>query len=90
MSTLCMVGLAPWRSLKVHACAGPFYCDEYPFEPICNPGWKYAVAKLWQRAMGLIILALVTLACSPGLGMYLYRRKRRRELKGGTDGKGSL
>ena len=48
------------------------------------------MAKLWQRAMGLIILAVATLACSPGLGLYLYRRKRRRALKGGTDGKGTL
>lgn len=48
------------------------------------------MATLWQRAMGYMILFLVTLACSPGLGLYLYRRKRRRALKGGTDGKGSL
>ena len=77
-------------SLMMHACAGPDYCNEYPFEPICKPGWKHAVATLWQRAMGYMILFLATLACSPGLALYLYRRKRRRAFKGGTDDKGSL
>ena len=66
------------------------FCSEYPFEPVCKPGWKHAVAMLWQRAMGYCILVMLALACSPVVAMYLYRRKRRRELKGSTEGKGSL
>ncbi len=73
-----------------HACAGPFFCSEYPFEPVCKPGWRHAVAELWQRRMGYCLLVLLALACGPVVALYLYRRKRRRALKGTIDGKGSL
>ena len=48
------------------------------------------MAELWQRRMGYCLLVLLTLACGPVVALYLYRRKRRRALKGTVDGKGSL
>lgn len=71
-------------------CAGPFYCSEYPFEPVCNPGWRHTVAELWQKDMAECVLVILALAFSPVVALYLYRRKRRRALKGSMEGKGSL